>query len=163
MKKILAIALALCLILALAVPAYAANDKTLKVWVPDATKTFTEEQIAAFMEAHPEYADYQVTVEAVGEGDAASNILTDLDAGADIFNFAQDQLARLVAAGALIELSEENAAVVAEENDAGSVAAATMGDLVYAYPLTSDNGYFLYYDKSVVTDPTSLEAVVAAC
>ncbi len=149
--------------MALAVPAYAAGDKTLKIWVPDATKEFTEKQVATFMEAHPEYADYAVTVEAVGEGDAASNMLTDLDAGADIFNFAQDQLARLVAAGALIELSEENAAIVAEENDAGSVAAATMGDLVYAYPLTSDNGYFLYYDKSVVSDPGSLEAIVADC
>ena len=149
--------------MALAVPAYAAGDKTLKIWVPDATKEFTEKQVATFMEAHPEYADYAVTVEAVGEGDAASNMLTDLDAGADIFNFAQDQLARLVAAGALIELSEENAAIVAEENDAGSVAAATMGDLVYAYPLTSDNGYFLYYDKSVVSNPGSLEAIVADC
>ncbi len=163
MKKFLAIVLALCLVVALAVPAYAAGDKTLKIWVPDATKEFTEKQVATFMEAHPEYADYAVTVEAVGEGDAASNMLTDLDAGADIFNFAQDQLARLVAAGALIELSEENAAIVAEENDAGSVAAATMGDLVYAYPLTSDNGYFLYYDKSVVSDPGSLEAIVADC
>ena len=163
MKKFLAIVLALCLVVALAVPAYAAGDKTLKIWVPDATKEFTEKQVATFMEAHPEYADYAVTVEAVGEGDAASNMLTDLDAGADIFNFAQDQLARLVAAGALVELSEENAAVVAEENDAGSVAAATMGDLVYAYPLTSDNGYFLYYDKSVVSDPGSLEAIVADC
>ena len=163
MKKFLAIVLALCLVVALAAPAYAAGDKTLKIWVPDATKDFTEKQVASFMEAHPEYADYAVTVEAVGEGDAASNMLTDLDAGADIFNFAQDQLARLVAAGVLVELSEENAAVVAEENDAGSVAAATMGDLVYAYPLTSDNGYFLYYDKSVVSDPSSLEAVVADC
>ena len=163
MKKFLAIVLALCLVVALAAPAYAAGDKTLKIWVPDATKDFTEKQVASFMEAHPEYADYAVTVEAVGEGDAASNMLTDLDAGADIFNFAQDQLARLVAAGALIELSEENAAIVAEENDAGSAAAATMGDLVYAYPLTSDNGYFLYYDKSVVSDPSSLEAVVADC
>ena len=163
MKKFLAIVLALCLVVALAAPAYAAGDKTLKIWVPDATKEFTEKQVATFMEAHPEYADYAVTVEAVGEGDAASNMLTDLDAGADIFNFAQDQLARLVAAGALIELSEENAAIVAEENDAGSVAAATMGDLVYAYPLTSDNGYFLYYDKSVVSDPGSLEAIVADC
>ena len=163
MKKFLAIVLALCLVVALAVPAYAAGDKTLKIWVPDATKEFTEKQVATFMEAHPEYADYAVTVEAVGEGDAASNMLTDLDAGADIFNFAQDQLARLVAAGALIELSEENAAIVAEENDAGSVAAATMGDLVYAHPLTSDNGYFLYYDKSVVSDPGSLEAIVADC
>ncbi len=163
MKKFAAIVLALCLVFALAVPAYAADAKTLKVWVPDATKEFTEQQIAVFMEAHPEYADYAVTVEAVGEGDAASNMLTDLDAGADIFNFAQDQLARLVAAGALIELSDENAAIVAAENDAGSVAAATMANLTYAYPLTSDNGYFLYYDKSVVTDPTSLEAILADC
>ena len=163
MKKFAAIVLALCLVFALAVPAYAAGAKTLKVWVPDATKEFTEQQIAVFMEAHPEYADYAVTVEAVGEGDAASNMLTDLDAGADIFNFAQDQLARLVAAGALIELSDENAAIVAAENDAGSVAAATMANLTYAYPLTSDNGYFLYYDKSVVTDPTSLEAILADC
>ena len=163
MKKFLAIVLALCLVVALAAPAYAAGDKTLKSWVPDATKDFTEKQVASFMEAHPEYADYAVTVEAVGEGDAASNMLTDLDAGADIFNFAQDQLARLVAAGALIELSEENAAIVAEENDAGSAAAATMGDLVYAYPLTSDNGYFLYYDKSVVSDPGTLEGIVADC
>ena len=163
MKKFLAIVLALCLVVALAVPAYAAGDKTLKIWVPDATKEFTEKQVATFMEAHPEYADYAVTVEAVGEGDAASNMLTDLDAGADIFNFAQDQLARLVAAGALIELSEENAAIVAEENDAGSVAAATMGDLVYAYPLTSDNGYFLYYDKSVISDPSTLEGIIADC
>ncbi|MDO4972736.1 MAG: extracellular solute-binding protein [Eubacteriales bacterium] len=162
MKKFLAIVLALCLVVALAVPAYAA-DKTLKVWVADAVVDFTKEQIDAFMAEHPEYADYAVTVEPVGEGDAASNVLTDLDAAADIFGFPQDQLARLVAAGALIELSEENAAVVAEENSAGSVAAATMGDLVYAYPLTADNGYFLYYDKSVVTDPSSLEAIVADC
>ncbi len=163
MKKLISLLLLLCLIAALAVPASAANDKTLKIWVPDATKAFTEEHVAKFMEAHPEYADYTVTVEPVGEGDAASNILTDLDAGADIFNFAQDQLARLVAAGALIELSEENAAIVTEENDAGAVSAATMADLVYAYPLTSDNGYFLYYDKSVVSDPSTLEGIVADC
>jgi len=29
--------------------------------------------------------------------------------------------------------------------------------------MTSDNGYFMYYDKSVVTDPTNLEAVLADC
>jgi arabinogalactan oligomer/maltooligosaccharide transport system substrate-binding protein len=151
------------MVFALAVPACAAGDKTLKVWVADAVVDFTKAQIETFMAAHPEYADYAVTVEPVGEGDAASNILTDVEAGADIFGFPQDQLARLVAADALIELSDENAAIVAAENDAGSVAAAKMGDLTYAYPLTSDNGYFLYYDKSVVSDPSTLEAIVADC
>ena len=51
--------------------------------------------------------------------------------------------------------------LVTAENDAGSVAAATLGDVMYAYPLTSDNGYFLYYDKSVVTDPNTLETIIA--
>ena len=118
---------------------------------------------ADFQAAHPEYADFVVTVEPVGEGDAASNVLTDLDAAADIFGFPQDQLARLVAANSLLELDEEVAKQVAAENDAGSVAAATLGDLMYAYPMTSDNGYFLYYDKSVVSDPSTLEGILAGC
>lgn len=163
MKKLAALLIALCMVFALAVPACAAGDKTLKVWVADAVVDFTKAQIETFMAAHPEYADYAVTVEPVGEGDAASNILTDVEAGADIFGFPQDQLSRLVAADALIELSDENAAIVAAENDAGSVSAAKMGDLTYAYPLTSDNGYFLYYDKSVVTDPSTLEGIIEQC
>ena len=38
-----------------------------------------------------------------------------------------------------------------------------LGDTMYAYPLTSDNGYFLYYDKSVVTDPSNMEQILADC
>ena len=163
MKKILAIALALVMIVALAAPAYAADDKAVKVWVAENVVDFTKAQIADFQAAHPEYADFVVTVEPVGEGDAASNVLTDLDAAADIFGFPQDQLARLVAANSLLELEESVAAQVAEENDAGSVAAAKVGDLMYAYPMTSDNGYFLYYDKSVVSDPSTLEGILADC
>lgn len=34
---------------------------------------------------------------------------------------------------------------------------------MYAYPMTSDNGYFLYYDKSVVSDPSTLEGILADC
>ena len=81
MKKLAALLLALCMVFALAVPAYAAGEKTLKVWVADAVVDFTKAQIDAFMADHPEYADYAVTVEPVGEGDAASNMLTDVEAG----------------------------------------------------------------------------------
>jgi len=54
---------------------------------------------------------------------------------------------------------------VRESNDAGTVAAATSGDTVYAYPLTADNGYFMYYDKSVIPeeDVDSLEKLIADC
>ena len=124
---------------------------------------FTKEQVEAFKAANPEYAGMTVTVEPVGEGDAASKVITDIESAADIYGFAQDQLGRLVQAGALVEVEEENAKAVEAENDAGAVAAVKMGDVMYAYPMTSDNGYFLYYDKSVVTDPTDLDKILADC
>ena len=138
------------------------GDDTIKIWVPDAIVDFTKEKAEEFL-AGSEYSNFKVLVQAVGEGDAAGNMVTDVTAGADIYNFAQDQIARLVAAGALEEVAPDNVDAVMSENDAGAVGAATVGGTLYAYPITSDNGYFLYYDKSVVTDPTSLEKIIADC
>ena len=135
----------------------------IKVWVADNVVDFTKGEIDKFMEANPQYAGYTVTVEAVGEGDAAGNMITDVTAGADIYGFAQDQTARLVAAGALIEVAPENVDAIKSQNAAGAVVAATVGDTLYAYPMTADNGYFLYYDKSVVTDPSTLEGIIEQC
>ena len=164
MKKFLA--LVLCMIMAVSMIGAASAEAfsgEIKIWVAEATVEFTKAQVEAFKAANPDYANMTVVIEPVGEGDAASNMLTDVEAGADIFGFAQDQLARLVAAGALIDVAPENAEIVTATNDAGSVSAVKMGDVMYAYPMTSDNGYFMYYDKSVVTDPTNLEAVLADC
>ncbi len=135
----------------------------IKVWVADAVVDFTKKEIDSFMAENPQYAGYTVTVEAVGEGDAASNMITDVTAGADIFGFAQDQTARLVSAGALEEVAPENVDAIKSQNAAGAVVAATVGDTLYSYPMTADNGYFLYYDKSVVTDPSTLEGILEQC
>ncbi|MCR4875736.1 MAG: extracellular solute-binding protein, partial [Clostridiales bacterium] len=156
MKKFLSLVLALIMVLSMMSFASAEGfGGEIKIWVAEAVVDFTKEQVETFKAAHPEYANMTVVVEPVGEGDAASNMITDVEAGADIFGFAQDQLARLVSAGALETVEESNAEAVKAENDAGSVAAVTLGDTMYAYPMTSDNGYFLYYDKSVVTDPST--------
>ena len=141
----------------------AVGNDTIKIWVADAVVDFTKEKCAQFQKDNPDYAGFKIVVEAVGEGDAASNMVTDVEAGADIFGFAQDQIARLVKAGALETVNPDYIDSVKAQNDEGSVKAATVGSEVYAYPMTSDNGYFLYYDKSVVTDPTSLEKIVEDC
>ncbi len=135
----------------------------ITIWVADNVQSFTDEQVAKFLEENPQFAGYTVRTEPVGEGDAANNMITDVEGGADIYGFAQDQLARLVSAGALMPISGDYAAFVDSENDAGAAGAAKMGDTTFAFPVTSDNGYFLYYDKSVVTDPTSLDKIVADC
>ena len=164
MKKFLAMVLSLVMVLSMFGCANAEGfSGEIKIWVAENTVEFTKTKVEEFKAAHPEYAEMTVVVDPVGEGDAASNMLTDVEAGADIFGFAQDQLGRLVSAGALVDVLPENAEIVKAQNDAGAVSAVMMGETMYAYPMTSDNGYFLYYDKSVVTDPTNLEAVLADC
>jgi len=167
MKKLFALVLAAMMMLSMVSFASAEEaagfNGEIKIWVADAMVDLTKQKVEEFKAAHDEYKDMTVVVESVGEGDAANKLITDVEGGADIFGFAQDQLARLVASGALECLSDENAEIVKKENDSASVAAVTLGDVMYAYPMTSDNGYFMYYDKSVVTDPSSLEAVIADC
>lgn len=136
---------------------------TITIWVAEEVNAFTKTQADNFLAEHPEFSGYTVQVEAVGEGDAASNMITDVEGGADIFGFAQDQMARLVAAGAVMEIIGDYADFVSTNNDAGAVSAAQMGGATYAFPLTSDNGYFLYYDSTVVSDPSTLEGIVADC
>ena len=142
-----------------------AGEYQIKVWVADAAADLTQRQIDKFNETNTDGIKIVATIEKVSEADAGTNMITDVEAGGDLFCFAQDQFARLVQAGALAKLGTGAAATVKEANDAGVVAAATVGDELWAYPLTSDNGYFMYYDKSVIpeSDVDSLEKLIEDC
>ena len=149
-----------------------ANDNPLagtydvKVWVSEVkgVKELTASQIDAFEEANPGIV-INAEVEGMSEADSATQMIQDVETGADVYCFAQDQLSRLVTAEALNPLGEATAATVREMNDAGAVKAATVSNKLYCYPLTSDNGYFMFYDKSVVKEEhlDSLEQILADC
>ena len=142
-----------------------AGTYEITVWVGEAAVELTKKQIENFNNTNEYGIKFVATVNPVSEGDAASQMLVDVTAGADIFCFAQDQFARLVQGNALIELDDEAAKIVTEANEPGASAAATTGSKMYAYPLTADNGYFMYYDKRVVKDEDvdSLEKIIADC
>ena len=139
-------------------------DITLWVSTTGGVKEFTQQLVYRFKALHPEYK-FNITIQTVGVGDVASEVLKDVAKAPDMYCFTQDQISRLVQGGALAKLGVQAAQTVTEENDAGSVNAATVGDGIYAYPLTSDIGYYLYYDSSVVSDEDAktLEGVIAAC
>lgn len=143
-----------------------AGTYDLTLWVSETAgvaESF-QAQIAEFETANPGI-DINAQVVGVTEAESATQMLTDVEAGADIYCFAQDQFARLVQGNALSKLGKGAADNVRANNDAGAVGAVTSGDELYAYPLTSDNGYFMYYDKRVVQESSidSLSAIIADC
>ena len=167
MKKALALLLALAMVFSLAACGGGTKAKDggsydIVVWVPELAVDLTKQQIADFNASNEYGINFNATVEPVSEAVAANNMVTDVEAGGDIFFFAQDQFARLVQAGALNKLGAEAAETVKAANDAGAVKAATSGEEMFAYPLTADNGYFMYYDKSVIPeeDVDSLEKLI---
>ena len=145
------------------------NDYEIKIWAASLAKDLTETQAKRWADEMKasDGVKIGITVEAVGEGDAAGNMTTDPEAGADLYCFAQDQLARLQSSGCLQEVTDANSkSMLMENNDSASISAASIGDKLVAYPLTSDNGYFMYYDKSVFTDETkldNLEDIIEVC
>ncbi len=177
MKKIIALLLVLTTVFGL-VACAPSNDPTdnpsselagtydVTLWVSevDGVKELTEKQIDAFEAANPGII-INATVEGISEGDAAGKVLTDVATAPDIYCFAQDQLARLVQAAALLAPGKAAAENIKNGNDKGAVASATVAGTLYAYPLTSDNGYYLYYDKSIISDEDadSMEAIIEAC
>ena len=65
----------------------------IKIWVPDAITDVTDTLCKSFFEAHPEMNGYTVAIEPMGEGEAAGNVITDVEAAPDLYAFAQDQMA----------------------------------------------------------------------
>lgn len=143
-----------------------AGEYTITVWCAEKVVDLTKKQIEDFNKSNDMGITFKATVEAVGEGDAATKMITDVEAGGDLYFFAQDQFNRLVQAGALGALGAKAAEFVKTNNLEASIPAATTdGETFYAYPVTADNTYFVFYDKSVVKEDSlgNISKMIADC
>lgn len=133
---------------------------SLTVWCAEGDTALTQSLIDEF-KAENSGTTFEITIENVGESDSRDQILADINNAPDVFSFADDQLSALVGAGALSEV--ENPDDVKKDNLEGAVSAATINDTIYAYPMTADNGYFLYYNKAVLSesDVASLDQIMS--
>jgi arabinogalactan oligomer/maltooligosaccharide transport system substrate-binding protein len=145
------------------VGAGSADVVTLRVWAAQDDQELTQNLVDGFIAANPGKT-YNITLGVVGEPDTAARYLEDPAAAADVFSFPNDQLYTLTRAGGLYEVTRNKAAIV-EANGAGAIEAASAGDKLYGYPMTADNGYFLYYDKSVISEEQlqTLDGILEAC
>ena len=141
------------------------GEYDIKVWCDQSVVDLTKTQIKNFETMNQGKYKLNVRVEPESEGDAATDMLQDVQAGADIYCFAQDQLSRLKIAGALAPIQGNAALTVRKENSSGACLAASYNNDLYSFPMTSDNGYFMYYDKSIITeeDAKDMDKIIAKC
>lgn len=116
----------------------------------DAQGAWLKTECEAFNEEHPEW---NITFDYVtcSESDAKDTVLQDPASAADVFMFANDQIADLVDAGALTKLGGDAAEYVKSSNSEAMAATVTYNGDIYGVPYTS-NTWFMYYDKRVFSE-----------
>lgn len=173
-KKMIVPVLAAAMVASSAVCVSAEEEAVaLTLWGAEEDQDLLKELVGKFEETYSDQKfDIQIGVES--ESTAKDTVLTDIEAAADVYAFASDQIYDLVNAGALANLNEYDEAFqavagksiedVKAANSASSVEAATVNDSLYAFPMAGDNSYFLYYDSSVVSpeDAASWDTLLAA-
>ena len=142
-----------------------AGTYSVKIWCDERIATQVKTQVNAFRAHFGSKYTINLTVNEVSEGTAASSMTEDVQSGADIYVFAQDQLAKLKTAGALAAITRDLKNAVVKESEKEAVDAASINGTMYAYPFTSDNGYFMYYDKRVISDDDAkdMQKIVEKC
>ena len=134
---------------------------SLKVWTEKDGLDVMNKMLDSFKEQYKDEAEFDITVEIQADSQVRDVMLTDVHNGADVFSFPDDQIISLTAGGVLTEVP--NADEIAAANVKESVEAATLNDTLYGYPMTADNGYFLYYNKKYFSgnDVKKLDTILA--
>ena len=134
---------------------------SLRVWGGEEDQNLLKDLVEKFKTTYPDQKfDIEIGVES--ESTAKDTVLTDVEAAADVFAFASDQIVDLNNAKALANIEDMDAALqnyakksvadIKAANGEGSVEAASIDGKLMAFPMTGGNGYFLYYDSSVISD-----------
>lgn len=145
------------------------NDGTVKltVWVSEADRAFATQVVNDFKAQNPD-KKYQFTIDIQGENDVATRVLNDVENAADVYSCSNDQLSKLINGDALAQIAGERLERVKAANSADSMESATLTvngkEGVYGMPYT-DNTFFLYYDKSVLSeaDVASVDGILSKC
>ena len=139
------------------------KEQTVKLtlWGGAEDQKMLQSMVDDFKKEHASEASFDIKLAVEGETTCKETLLGDVEKGADVFAFPDDQLQALAASGVLQEIRDADQ--VKQDNIKGAVEAASVNDRLFAYPMTADNGYFLYYNKKNFSgnDVKKLDTILA--
>lgn len=127
----------------------------LSVWWSDEDdRELINAEIERFKELHSDEAELEITISTENVLTVRNTVTARPRSAADVYMFADDQFDDLFAAGALRDITENAEEIISANGGAenGVCRAVTRGGRLYGYPLTTGNGYFLYYNKRYFTE-----------
>lgn len=124
------------------------KEQTVKLtlWGGAEDQKMLQSMVDDFKKEYASEASFDIKLAVESETTCKETLLGDVQKGADVFAFPDDQLQALAASGVLQEI--EDADQVKQDNIKGAVDAASINERLFAYPMTADNGYFLYYNSN---------------
>ena len=138
----------------------------INVWATASEQAVVEEVIKNWNAAQPtDETKFNIEFTAVSEADCGTTLAKDpqVKGAPALFLCADDQISNLASLNIIAEIKGERKEKIVNRTTEVAVAGATMGDKLYGYPVTSDNGYFLWYDSSKLPSEKlgSLEDILA--
>lgn len=126
------------------------KDVNLKIWTGKEDKEYIKIVTDKFIDKYKSEANITIEWSPMVEGNCRSNLLGDVLNGPDVYTTNDGDLQTIVAGGAASPVL--NPDEIAANNVKVSVDAMTVNGKIYGYPITADNGYFLYYNKNYLSD-----------
>ncbi len=146
------------------------EKKKLVVACPSLQKDFIEAKVNAFLTEKGLSSSYTLSISNIGEGDVNNGTSVPdwtAETAPDLYAYASDQTLGLVSKGALAEVPSTYSTPMKTDMGDEVMNAAKVGKKYYGYPYAGDNGYFLYYNKSLFTGKEAkldtLDGVVEVC
>ncbi len=141
----------------IALPAYEGEQTELTIWVGTESKDFYQDKVNEYVATFNGSYPFTITVEGVDTGSAAATFLDDIEAGADIFTIAHDNLGKLVegTGGITPIMSEELQAQVLADNPQNfiDVAQADFNEVEYTFGIPYiAQSLVLYYNTDLISE-----------
>lgn len=137
------------------------GDVSLTLWTAEEDQELIQVICDNFIKEHAGEANITIEWASMPESECRTNLLSDVLNGPDVYATTDGEIRILAAGGAASPVV--NAAEISAANLPASVEALTYNGTLYGYPLTADNGYFLYYNKAYLSeeDVKSLDSILA--
>lgn len=130
------------------------EEVKLTIWASTDDNDIVKQAAVKFAEQNKKRAVFDIKVHIENVDGAKQTVLAGPAEAGDIFNFASDQFGELLLNNVLREVTLNTSDIVERcgGKSAPIVAAVSSGDALYAYPASSSNGYFMYYNKKIFSD-----------